>query len=110
MPEATEDLAHDELKKARAEQIKNNEAKMAYDAKQRPTPSPDEMLAAHAGKNVMEKESSGAVSQDPNDPPHMRLDPHLRKNGNVKRAASAEGHDAAYQTRTSGAAATKDHK
>lgn len=102
------DAAHEELKKDRAEMIKNNEARMAYDAKQRPTPTPDEMLAANAGKNVLEKEPSGAVLQDMNDPPHMHLDPHLRKEPR-KRAASAEGHDASYQTRTASPAA-KDQK
>jgi hypothetical protein len=105
--EATADAAHEDLKKDRAERIKNNEAKMAYDAKQRPTPTPDEMLAANAGKNVLEKEPSGAVSQDMNDPPHMHLDPHLRKDEPRKRAASAEGHDASYNTRASVA---KDQK
>ncbi len=94
--ESTED-------KARAEQIRNNEEKMAYDAKQRPTPTPDEMRAALEGNNVMEKESSGAMLHDPmTDPPHMLLDPHKRKDREVKqRASSAEGHDATYQTRAS---------
>lgn len=92
--------------KARAEHIENNEAKMAYDAKQRPTPTPDELQAALAGNNVMEKESSGAASVGPHDPPHMHLDPHKRTKR--ERVASAEGHDAPYKTRA--AAATKDHK
>lgn len=104
---ADEDAGHEELKRVRAEQIKNNEEKMAYDARQRPTPSPDEMLASAAGKNVMEKESSGAAPQDVNDPPHKHLDPHKRKDGPTRRAASPEGHDASYQTRT---ATTKEHK
>jgi len=45
--ESTED-------KARAEQIRNNEEKMAYDAKQRSTLTPDEMRAALEGDNVVE--------------------------------------------------------
>ncbi len=89
---------------ARAEQIKNNEEKMAYDAKQRPTPTPEELLSAHAGNNIMEKEPSGAASVGPHDPPHLFLDTHKRKEGTKReRVASAEGHDASYQTRTSGA-------
>jgi hypothetical protein len=96
------DVAHEESKKARADMIKNNDARIAYDARQRPTPTPEELLAAHSGKNVDVKEPSGAVPQDPTDPEHMRLDPHLRKEGTKReRVASAEGHDASYQTRTS---------
>lgn len=88
----------------RAEQIKNNEEKMAYDAKQRPTPTPDEMRAAIAGNNVMEKEHSGAAQVGIYDPAHMHLDLHKRKNGTKReKAASAEGHDANYQTRASAA-------
>jgi len=104
------DREHEELSKARADQIRNNEAKIAFDARQRPTPTPDELLASFAGKNADVKEPSGAVPQDMTDPPHMNLDPHLRKVENKReRAASAEGHDAPYQTRTAGAV-SKDHK
>ena len=108
--EAAADAAHEEMRNNRAEMIKNNEAKIAFDARQRPTPTPEELLASAAGKNADIKEPSGAVPQDPRDPPHMYLDPHLRKVENKReRAASAEGHDAPYQTRTSGAVG-KDHK
>lgn len=107
MAEATTD-AHEELKKARADQIKNNEEKMAFDARQRPTPTPDEMVAAYAGKNADEKEPSGAVPQNMNDP-LGHLDPHKRKpeERTKKAATAAEGHDAPYQTRASSA---KEHK
>lgn len=109
--EAVVDAAHEELQNDRAEMIKNNEAKMAFDAKQRPTPTPDELLAAHAGKNPLEKEPSGAVPQDPRDP-RSHLDPHLRKDESRtkrERMAGAEGHDASYSTRET-SAGNKDRK
>jgi hypothetical protein len=107
--DAVVDATHEDMKKDRADRIKNNEAKMTFDAKQRPTPTVDEVIAANAGKNVPEKEPSGGVPQDPSDPPYMHLDPHLRKDETrTRRAASAEGHDAPYQTRA--AAVSKDQK
>lgn len=109
MAETTaEDRALEELKKVRADTVKNNEEKIAFDAKQRPTPTPDELLAAAAGRNADEKEPSGAIPQDPNDPPHSFLDPHKRKNTTKK--ASAEGHDASYQTRAAQPQTKEQHK
>lgn len=80
----TQDKAHERIRNERADMLKNNEQKMVADAKLKPTPTPDEIAAALAGKSVDEKEPDGSPPQD------SRVHP---------RAASAEGNDAPYRTR-----------
>lgn len=96
------DALHDEEMKARAERVKTAEEVTAFQGRQRPTPTPDELAAAAVGKNADVKEPSGAVPQDMDDP-RGHLDPH-------KRAAKADGADASYKTREARPAAPSPTK
>lgn len=92
----------EQLDKAREEQIQRNEEKMARDARLRPTPTPDELNAAHAGLNVDHKEPDGSPEQDihvsPNDVV-ARAVHGQNDDPNRYRSASPDGRDANYRTR-----------
>jgi hypothetical protein len=75
----------EELDKGRKTMVEDNLKKMAEDVKCKPTPTPDEILAAMAGKNPDIKEPDGSPEQD--------------HTGRVVKRADANTSDASYRTR-----------
>jgi hypothetical protein len=56
---------HEDIKKARADQEKFNNEKMAREAGYRPTPTVEEIQRAMTGENVDNKEPDGSPEQNP---------------------------------------------